>query len=242
MAYEWVSPLLSFIGGLAGSVVTLKIGLNNFKLSKQSLKQQRIINKMNLKNAQKINEQNLKAEVIVKSRMEWINDTKDYASEFCISCTELLYILPRKKVYNDAISEYVNKKRKLVKSLGNSSTSTFKNDLIEISKLSPLIDSYISSVDEIEVKSKEHILNARKKQILLDLNFSNYKYENNKKIINQENQEVTDKVKSLLKNVGNLDKDNSDSSLEFVDFEIRELTIIIDDYIKREWEKVKRIE
>lgn len=56
MAYEWVewaSPALSFFGGVVGSVVTLRIGLKNFKLNKQSLKQQRVINQMNLRNAKK---------------------------------------------------------------------------------------------------------------------------------------------------------------------------------------------
>lgn len=135
MAYEWLSPALSFIGGLAGSVVTLKIGLSNFKLSKQSLKQQRIINKMNLKNAQKINEQNLKADVVVKSRMKWIEEVRHLSSNLIKTYTDMYSTNENANVALQSANKLMESNKYLINQHKTETDENKKSDLIKKSDL-----------------------------------------------------------------------------------------------------------
>ncbi|PTJ81251.1 hypothetical protein BU055_11475 [Staphylococcus succinus] len=263
MTYEWVSPILSFTGGLVGSVATLTIGLNNFKLNKKSLQQQRIINKMNLKNAKKINDQNLKAEVVVKSRMEWIKDVRDMNRRFISLHTKQLSNINILITYSNEFNRYQTK----------AITETHSTDSHQnVQRLKENIDIYKAESEKIG----QHITNLDKEfnSNLIEfakIQFEFFNYFPTKNIDgteNTDNLEIINKLQACIESIDvlrdkwqkeiqnkHLNNDIEDylSGVKEIGHEFRtdvletnrDIDIFSDTitaYLKKEWEKVKRIE
>lgn len=262
MPYEWVSPALSFAGGLAGSLVTLKIGLSNFKLSKQSLKQQRIINKMNLRNAKKINDQNLKAEVVVKSRMEWIKDVREMSNRFITLHAKQLSNINFLIYYSN---EFNNYQTKMFFETQNAKTNQNINGFKNIDFYKDESDKIVQKITNLDKEFNDYFIEFSK------INFEFFNYfpaVNVDGTENTDNLEITTKLETCIKSIDklkvkwqneiqkeHLNKDVNDylSGVNEIgqDFrkDIDETSIDLDifsdaitKYLKKEWEKVKRIE
>lgn len=261
MAYEWLSPALSFAGGLAGSVVTLGIGLYNFKISKQSLKQQRIINKMNLKNAKIINDQSLKAEVVVKSRIEWIKDVRDMSKRFIALHSKQLtninllinysnefnrYQTDAFKVTLDAdshsqqleseLDSYEKKSLKVIEKITNLDKE-FNNNIIEFNKIQFEFFNYFPAVkvDYTENADNLDIIN-KLDSCIKSLDNLKLKWEDE-----IQNNHLSNEVKDYLSGVNEIGQDFR-KDINEINKDINNFSDSITNYLKKEWEKVKRIE
>lgn len=266
MAYEWVewaSPALSFFGGVVGSVVTLRIGLKNFKLNKQSLKQQRVINQMNLRNAKKINDQSLKAEVVVKSRMEWIKDVRDMSRRFItLHAKQLSNInhlinysnnfdkyqtMAIAEIYNadakqnikqlqDNLDVYKTESENIVQLITNLDKE-LNDNYIEFSKIHFEFFNYFPTVnvDDTENTDNLEIINSLEACLKsIDNLKEKWQQEIQKRHLNKDKKDYLSGVNEIGKDFR---KDISETNKD-IDIFSNEIT----KYLKKEWEKVKRIE
>ncbi|MEB8101605.1 hypothetical protein [Staphylococcus xylosus] len=248
MAYEWVewaSPALSFFGGVVGSVVTLRIGLKNFKLNEQSLKQQRVINQMNLRNAKKINDQSLKAEVVVKSRMEWIKDVRDMSRRFITLHAKQLSNINHLISYSNNLDKYqtmafaetYNTESENIVQLITNLDKELNDNYIEFSKIHFEFFNYFPTVnvDDTENTDNLEIINTLEACLKsIDDLKEKWQQEIQKSHLNKDKKDYLSGVNEIGKDFRK-DISETDKDIEIFSNEITK-------YLKKEWEKVKRIE
>ncbi|MGG5306953.1 hypothetical protein IGK38_001618 [Enterococcus pernyi] len=187
------------------------------------------------------------ADIISKSRMHWIDNTKDIASEFLVDTLKAtaitkISIEKLKEIHIFRAIEFENgeklKKEKTDK----------KKDLLAIDDTSKRMINTLKENhydNTIEINRLSHEIS--KNYTLLTLNFSD-NHENSKVIdsINKINNHIRIFIRvsnELQKASAQTDWDEkieeAKETSETINAEVNKLTILLRDYYKEEWEKVK---
>ncbi|MGM0293151.1 MULTISPECIES: class 1 fructose-bisphosphatase [Enterococcus] len=200
---------------------------------------------------EKLTQKQIKADVILKSRLHWIDNTKSIASEFLIDVLRIVTLdalLVNKYI---SIKIWRDVEQKNISSIQSDNTNSDDKDFkinFDI-KAKKIIDDQIESISKINNEINDLMYKTSKEYTLLLLNFSENDENNNIiksiKAINNDLRRVTTKVEEAQSSFGddNVDwiKINNSISSEkaAINQKVEELTIILRDYYKKEWEKVK---
>lgn len=200
---------------------------------------------------EKLTQKQIKADVILKSRLHWIDNTKSIASEFLIDVLRIVTLdalLVNKYI---SIKIWRDVEQKNISSIQSDNTNSDDKDFkinFDI-KAKKIIDDQIESISKINNEINDLMYKTSKEYTLLLLNFSENDENNNIiksiKAINNDLRRVTRKVEEAQSSFGddNVDwiKINNSVSNEkaAINQKVEELTIILRDYYKKEWEKVK---
>ncbi|HDT7992618.1 TPA: hypothetical protein RD630_002668, partial [Enterococcus faecalis] len=198
-----------------------------------------------------ITQKQIDADVILKSRMHWIDNTKNIASEFLIDSLKLVTL-------NANLVEHYYKITALRELQHNNSLKLKEKDLDtdekeKATKIKKTVEKEILAYKEIvsqsNIQVNELIYRTSKNNTLLLLNFSN-NIKNNEiidlvKFINSNLRIITNKTKELEVLVGdenvnwNMKIEESTARKKIINKKVDELTLKLRDYYKKEWEKVK---
>ncbi|MFA1429036.1 hypothetical protein [Enterococcus faecalis] len=198
-----------------------------------------------------ITQKQIDADVILKSRIHWIDNTKDIASEFLIDSLKLVTLNANlvEHCYNITIWRELQHKNFLKlkeKDLGTDEKEKATKFKKTVEK--KILD-YKEIVSQSNIQVNELIYRTSKNNTLLLLNFSN-NIENNEiidlvKFINSNLRIITNETKELEVLVGdenvnwNMKIEESTARKKIINKKVDELTLKLRDYYKKEWEKVK---
>ncbi|HFD6483867.1 TPA: hypothetical protein ACF5O7_002175 [Enterococcus hirae] len=200
---------------------------------------------------EKLAQKQINADVILKSRLHWIDNTKEIASEFLIDSLKLVSLNAL------LVENYSN--ITVWKNIEYANYTEIKNDKVDEKRKKEAIElettiekmllDYKENIIESNRQINELIYRTSKNSTLLSLNFGD----------NDENNEITDSVKDINNYLRTITQEVKDleyvvgdeevawsSKIEksvaertIVNQKVEKLTIILRDYFKKEWEKVK---
>ncbi|HDV0860348.1 TPA: hypothetical protein RHK53_002854, partial [Enterococcus faecalis] len=198
-----------------------------------------------------ITQKQIDADVILKSRIHWIDNTKDIASEFLIDSLKLVTLNANLVEHYYNITVWRELQHKNFLKLKEKDLGTDEKE--KATKLKKTVEKKILDYKEIVSQSyiqvNELIYRTSKNNTLLLLNFSN-NIENNEiidlvKFINSNLRIITNETKELEVLVGdenvnwNMKIEESTARKKIINEKVEELTLKLRDYYKKEWEKVK---
>lgn len=245
---EWWNLWVPFVGTIFGIGANIFI---NFVQSKKQQKFQRELNDNQQLFQKEIAKKQIDADVILKSRLHWIDNTKSIASEFLIDSLKLV------TVNTSLVENYSNVA--IWKKLEYKNYTEIKNDKIdkkrkeEAIEFEKTIETMLRDYKENSIQSNnqknELIYRTSKNNTLLLLNFGDND-ENNEiinlvKDINNCLRRVTREVKDLEYIVDDEEVDwlnkieKSYTEQTAINQKVEKLTLLLRNYYKREWEKVK---
>ena len=234
---DWWNLWVPFVGTILGIIVNVCINRSQTKKNHELQKE--------------ITQKQIDADVILKSRMHWIDNTKNIASEFLIDSLKLVTL-------NANLVEHYYKITALRELQHNNSLKLKEKDLDtdekeKATKIKKTVEKEILAYKEIvsqsNIQVNELIYRTSKNNTLLLLNFSN-NIKNNEiidlvKFINSNLRIITNKTKELEVLVGdenvnwNMKIEESTARKKIRNKKVDELTLKLRDYYKKEWEKVK---
>ncbi|EGO5983971.1 hypothetical protein LT173_002776 [Enterococcus faecalis] len=234
---DWWNLWVPFVGTILGIIVNVCINRSQTKKNHELQKE--------------ITQKQIDADVILKSRMHWIDNTKNIASEFLIDSLKLVTL-------NANLVEHYYKITALRELQHNNSLKLKEKDLDtdekeKATKIKKTVEKEILAYKEIvsqsNIQVNELIYRTSKNNTLLLLNFSN-NIKNNEiidlvKFINSNLRIITNKTKELEVLVGdenvnwNMKIEESTARKKIINKKVDELTLKLRDYYKKEWEKVK---
>lgn len=234
---EWWQLWVPFGGTIAGILVNIYINYRQTKKNEELQKE--------------ITQKQIDADVILKSRIHWIDSTKNIASEFLIDSLKLVTLNA------NLIEHYRNittcrelEHRNFLKLKENNLSSEDKETATKLKKtIEKAILDYREIVRQSNTQVNELIYQTSKNNTLLLLNFSN-NIENNEIIklvesINSKLRIITNETKKIEILVGDekvnweIKIEESTARKKVINKEVDELTLKLRDYYKKEWEKVK---
>lgn len=252
--YDWhnyISPGLSFVGGLVGSIITLWVGLKRLKINektlqqqKQALEEQKSMNDLRIQNETKINEDKLinekrindmklQADVVAKSRMEWIKEVRQLSARLLKTYTEMY----EKQADFDSLQSKIQKQSEIIRAMEqNDDYEKYKNSinqlsldnqnkLIELENYIKIISSYLGELYEIDFLFKSYFANR-----------------NSDNTINERNQQITNSVSTCILQINAYCKNPEETNKTVMDESLDNFSELFSNYIKEEWEKVKTIQ
>ncbi|NSV24618.1 hypothetical protein HRH32_06425, partial [Enterococcus faecalis] len=226
-----------FVGTLLGIIVNVCINKSQTKKNHELQKE--------------ITQKQIDADVILKSRIHWIDNTKDIASEFLIDSLKLVTLNANLVEHYYNITVWRELQHKNFLKLKEKDLGTDEKE--KATKLKKTVEKKILDYKEIVSQSyiqvNELIYRTSKNNTLLLLNFSN-NIENNEiidlvKFINSNLRIITNETKELEVLVGdenvnwNMKIEESTARKKIINEKVEELTLKLRDYYKKEWEKVK---
>lgn len=200
---------------------------------------------------EKLTQKQINADVILKSRLHWIDDTKSIASEFLVDALKIVTLnelLVNKFIALNTLKKTEQKNTSKIKS--DDTNSEGKNTAIDFDKkLKEIIKDQIESISKISIEINDLIHRTSKGYTLLSLNFSDN--DENKGIIdsikeiNNDLRRVTREVKEVETSIvyGDVDgigiSNRINTEKTSINEKVDNLTITLRDYYKNEWERVK---
>ncbi|HDT8212565.1 TPA: hypothetical protein RD715_001236, partial [Enterococcus faecalis] len=234
---DWWNLWVPFVGTLLGIIVNVCINKSQTKKNHELQKE--------------ITQKQIDADVILKSRIHWIDNTKDIASEFLIDSLKLVTLNANLVEHYYNITVWRELQHKNFLKLKEKDLGTDEKE--KATKLKKTVEKKILDYKEIVSQSyiqvNELIYRTSKNNTLLLLNFSN-NIENNEiidlvKFINSNLRIITNETKELEVLVGdenvnwNMKIEESTARKKIINEKVEELTLKLRDYYKKEWEKVK---
>ncbi len=234
---DWWNLWVPFVGTLLGIIVNVCINKSQTKKNHELQKE--------------ITQKQIDADVILKSRIHWIDNTKDIASEFLIDSLKLVTLNANLVEHYYNITVWRELQHKNFLKLKEKDLGTDEKE--KATKLKKTVEKNILDYKEIVSQSyiqvNELIYRTSKNNTLLLLNFSN-NIENNEiidlvKFINSNLRIITNETKELEVLVGdenvnwNMKIEESTARKKIINEKVEELTLKLRDYYKKEWEKVK---
>lgn len=189
----------------------------------------------------KLEQKKINADIISKSRMQWINETKKLTSDFLNDSSFLLAQITLFCEKNLQISVYNEELLKLNKAKKSASvTNQIKN-----------LESLIDTIDQQQLENigalNDLLEKMSRSRFLIKLQFSNN--EENKSIVDKV-ENITDSIRDFTLNTrwaqySSLEEKKKLAKLSITlrenkQKEIEELVEILRGYYKKEWEKVKK--
>lgn len=232
-----IAAIVAVIGAI-GSIIFSYLGYKNTK--EMSRKQQ------------ELEQKKIDADIISKSRMHWIDSTKDTTSEFLTNSLRLgslnVTYAEQNRIYRDKISKISRIKNHLKDpSLRSKSPEIYQEsqDIIE-HWINIGNDKFNQKMYKLQDNLNESMEENKKAYLLIVLNFSNN--EENMPII-QLAKEIHEELRKLSLSITDL-QNVSNSTLQSKIKEIAQirddnavkvnrLAELLRDYFKKEWEKVK---
>ncbi|MFG5421576.1 hypothetical protein ACFJYW_02775 [Enterococcus faecalis] len=234
---DWWNLWVPFVGTLLGIIVNVCINKSQTKKNHELKKE--------------ITQKQIDADVILKSRIHWIDNTKDIASEFLIDSLKLVTLNANLVEHYCNITVWRELQHKNFLKLKEKDLGTDEKETAN--KLKKTVEKKIFDYKEIvsqsNIQVNELIYRTSKNNTLLLLNFSN-NIENNEiidlvKFINSNLRIVTNETKKLEVLVGDenvnwdMKIEESTARKKIINKKVDELTLKLRDYYKKEWEKVK---
>ncbi|MEB7746526.1 hypothetical protein NGB19_06940 [Staphylococcus equorum] len=209
-------------------------------------------NKKRMIHEKEINDMKLKADVVVKSRMEWIEKVRELSSDFIILHTELSntisnyrYTVEKTNENNEITEEIINEVNNL-ETINPNTIEEKKYIEKKMTTLNTRLEKLIKTSEEnfkfsteLHLKFKEE---ERELYKLLFLFKTYFPAINSKNKINKEHTEI---IKLMTKSIQLITDYSSSDNLkneELAKEYILDFSDKISLYFKKEWEKVKRIE
>lgn len=200
---------------------------------------------------EKLTQKQIKADVILKSRLHWIDNTKNIASEFLIDALRIVTLNVL------LVNKFIELKK--WRKIEQDNTLKIKSDDINLEdkdsvidfdkKVKKIIDNQLESISKINIEINDLMHRTSKGYTLLSLNFSDN--EENKGIIdsikeiNNDLRRATRELKEVETSIVYGDDDgigisnDIDAKKTSINKKVDNLTITLRDYYKKEWEKVK---
>lgn len=224
---------MTLIGVVIQLIVNFKINRSNNELKKQ-------IEKDNRDMADKWNQKKIDADIISKSRMQWINETKKLVSDFMNDSSFLLAQITLFCEKNVQVSEYWS-------ALNNLEMFEKTTEVMDETKR---LEKLINVVDQQQLDNVAALNGLQEKmsrsRLLIKLQFSDNE-ENN--LIVEKVESITDQIRVFILSFAWSQGFNLEDKKKLVgesltlrkskQEEIEELVEILRDYYKKEWEKVK---
>lgn len=226
------AAVVAFIGAMSSA----RFSWLSYKNSKKTAERQHIME-----------QKKIDADIISKSRMHWIDNTKDIASEFLVDALKAtaitkLSIEKLKEIYIYRDIEFENGEKLKIEETDKKQDYLAIDDTVK-RQIKTLKEFHHDNSIEINRLSND----INKNYTLLTLNFSDN--DENRKIINSIDKINDDirrfiRVSNDLQKLGNqIDWDekikDAKATNKIINDEVNKLTIILRDYYKKEWEKVK---
>lgn len=194
-------------------------------------------NQINLK----FNQKKLHAEIIVNERIKFINEIRNLSTKIVTMYLDMEYYAEIKNEINEKGKKLEEKRTELE----NENENLLKDDksgteelTIKFEKLNNDYEDVVKLQDEFSLKIIEIEKEIHINVYLMRTYFSTYKLDNNEVNINEDNIAILEQMIKLIKKGINGMKDGSSSTND----DLNEFTKLIADYIKIEWEKIKKLE
>ncbi|EMF0589537.1 TPA: hypothetical protein QFP75_001209 [Enterococcus faecium] len=191
------------------------------------------------------------ADIISKSRMHWIDNTKDIASEFLINSLRIVTLNAMLVDKFTSIKKWSEVEQKNILIMEDEN-SNFEDKDIAINfnkKIKKMKADQKESISKINNEINDLMYRASKDYTLLLLNFSkndeNNSIINSIRDINNDLRRVTRELKESENPVGDevvywiKIKDKVTHEKSSINKKVEQLTVDLRDYYKKEWEKVK---
>lgn len=174
--------------------------------------------------SKRFNEKKLNAEIISKSRIQWINEVRNIAAKFIYKFNQCI-MLKRKRF------KVIKKKARLVKGINNGSIP--KNQ-----KALELLDNYNKKISKLIDDFNEEYAAVVENRTILKLYFTT---ESNPDSSLVTHQQILKGMKKLNNSLRNFKSTSSEKDIQNLRENIEGLTNLIGNYLKQEWEKSKEL-
>lgn len=236
--FQWssVAAAIAFIGAVSSAVFSWLGYRNSIKTAE---------------NQHRMEQKKIDADIISKSRMHWIDSTKNIASEFLVDSLRVVTVNVMLVEYYYYVAVWKHLEHDNYLALKSDKTDPEeKETAIEFEKtIEKTLHDYKENVIQSNIQVNELMYNTSKNNALLLLNFSD----------NTENNEIISFVKGINNDLRGIIKESKDLEYvvddEEVDWDsaikksytvkkdinqkVEDLTLVLRDYFKKEWEKVK---
>lgn len=237
-------PIIALVGVWWQVNQNRKINESNLKFQKELQEDNRKFQeKLNIENNGLMSEWNQKkidADIISKSRMQWIGETKSLTSDFMNDSAFLLATITLFCEKSWQVEKYIEEHNRLGR---ENKTPPNKKKYEDLGKLIDIVDQQQVNNSDALNKYQEKV---HRNRLLIKLQFSD-NVENN--LIVEKVEKITEDIRSFALIIGwsqfssfaeKEDLVNKSRKLrEDKQNEIEELVNILRDYYKKEWEKVK---
>ncbi|EOH66084.1 hypothetical protein [Enterococcus mundtii] len=236
--FQWssVAAAIALIGAISSAVFSWLSYNNSVKTAEKQ---------------HQLEQKKIDADIISKSRIHWIDNTKDIASEFLVDSLRLVSLNTMLVENYSNIATWKNLEYKNYTEIKNDKIDKKrKEEAIEFEKtIETMLRDYKENIIQSNNQINELIYRTSKNNTLLLLNFGDND-ENNKiinlvKDINNCLRRVTREVKDLEYIVGDEEVDwlnkieKSYTEQTAINQKVEKLTLLLRNYYKKEWEKVK---
>lgn len=189
----------------------------------------------------KFNQKKLHAEIIVNERIKFINEIRNLSTKIVTMYLDMEYYAEIKNEINEKGKKLEEKRTELE----NENENLLKDDksgteelTIKFEKLNNDYEDVVKLQDEFSLKIIEIEKEIHINVYLMRTYFSTYKLNKNEVNKNEENIAILEQMIKLIKKGITGMKDGSSSTKD----ELNEFTKFIADYIKVEWEKIKKLQ
>lgn len=199
-----------------------------------------LTNKKKMEHEKEINDMKLKADVVVKSRMEWIKEVRELSSRLIKTYTNMYQDNEKFYNYEKIIKEYLDE----VKQNANEALQT--DDKVTKDVLIKRMENSEKKAKELEIPFQE--LAAKLPEYIgefSEIKFLFHSYFSKRNIdrtINTSNDSLLNIMEICITTLSKYCIDPSNISKEELQNSLDNFTNSISIYLKEEWEKVKRIE
>lgn len=197
-------------------------------------------NKKRMAHEKEINDMKLKADVVVKSRMEWIKDVRELSSRLIKTYTYMYQDNERFTDYEKKIKIHLDE----VTYYGDKAKQTKDNNARDV--LIKRMENSQAKARDLEIKYKEiairlpeYIGQFSEIKFLFYSYFSKINLDSS---INKRNSKLLDIMEICIVTLSNYCVDSSQVSKDELQQSLDNFMDEVSNYLKEEWEKVKRIE
>lgn len=210
-------------------------------------------NKKRMEHEKEINDMKLKADVVVKSRMEWIKEVRELSSRLLKVYTKMYQDNKRFNIYENKISDYIQEINKLsneVIQMDNKKKLSIRRRQMDNKKKISIMQRQIErrneklkdlkiEFEEIGNRLPEYVGQFSEIKFL----FKSYFLEKNiDGTTNEQNSELIEAMEKCIALLNNYCTSTEEVSIDELQQSLDNFTYKLSKYLKEEWEKVKRIE
>ncbi|WP_426428654.1 hypothetical protein [Staphylococcus equorum] len=197
-------------------------------------------NSKRMEHEKEINDMKLKADVVVKSRMEWIEDVRNLSANLIQTYTEMYSTNEKANTILQSVNKMSKENNSLVAEYADESDENKKNTILikiksNLEELRELKNNYEALTNEL----LKYVGKFSEMKFLFKSYFSEINIDGS---INESNKDLLDIMETCASLLSKYCTNPSEVSKEQLQQSLDNFMNKVSNYLKIEWEKVKRIE
>lgn len=197
-------------------------------------------NSKRMEHEKEINDMKLKADVVVKSRMEWIEDVRNLSANLIQTYTEMYSTNEKANTILQSVNKMSKENNSLVAEHADESDENKKNTILikiksNLEELRELKNNYEALTNEL----LKYVGKFSEMKFLFKSYFSEINIDGS---INESNKDLLDIMETCASLLSKYCTNPSEVSKEQLQQSLDNFMNKVSNYLKIEWEKVKRIE